>query len=322
MALAGFQRMNELGSAGEAFLFIIDFSLAGSLVLRPEEAREQGILFTFQDMTNHPVPEGSDAPLVFTKYPVSFERYNRAFEKVMCHIRAGDSYLVNLTFPTPVSVSLTLPDIYRRSQAAYKLLVNDSFVVFSPEKFVTINERMISSFPMKGTIDATLPDAEKILIANPKELAEHHTIVDLIRNDLSMVARKVRVERFRYIDRIETNFSPLLQVSSHITGELQPDYKRHLGDIFRRILPAGSVTGAPKQRTVEIIRKTENYRRGFYTGVMGYFDGENLDSGVMIRFIEQTSAGLVYKSGGGITSFSDASEEYEEMIAKVYVPFI
>ena len=88
------------------------------------------------------------------------------------------------------------------------------------------------------------------------------------------------------------------------------------------LLPAGSVTGAPKKKTVEIIRETEKYRRGFYTGVTGLFDGENLDSGVMIRFIENTNKVLVYKSGGGITMFSDCICEYNEMIDKVYVPVV
>jgi len=114
----------------------------------------------------------------------------------------------------------------------------------------------------------------------------------------------------------------LLQVSSKITGKLAPGYLSFLGDIIFMLLPAGSVTGAPKKKTVEIIRETEKYRRGFYTGVTGLFDGENLDSGVMIRFIENTNKGLVYKSGGGITMFSDCICEYNEMIDKVYVPVV
>jgi para-aminobenzoate synthetase component 1 len=106
-----------------------------------------------------------------------------------------------------------------------------------------------------------------------------------------------------------------------ITGVLPHDYSSHIGDILYRILPAGSVTGAPKKRTVEIIREAETYKRGYYTGIMGYFDGINLDSGVMIRFIEETPSGKIFKSGGGITYQSNANDEYQEMIDKVYVPF-
>ena len=94
-----------------------------------------------------------------------------------------------------------------------------------------------------------------------------------------------------------------------------------IGDIVFTLLPAGSVTGAPKRKTIEIIHEIENYERGYYTGIFGYFDGATLDSGVMIRFIEKTPEGLIYKSGGGITSFSRPESEYQEMIDKVYVPF-
>ena len=93
-----------------------------------------------------------------------------------------------------------------------------------------------------------------------------------------------------------------------------------LGDILFRLLPAGSICGAPKKKTVEIIRKVEGYERGFYTGVFGYFDGQNLDSAVAIRYIERQEDQLVFKSGGGITFMSDWEKEYDEMQKKVYVP--
>ena len=110
-------------------------------------------------------------------------------------------------------------------------------------------------------------------------------------------------------------------MSSELRGRLPLDYARRLGVLLFRLLPAGSVTGAPKKKTVDILREAENYSRGFYTGVMGYFDGKDLDSAVMIRFLEQEAGGkLVFKSGGGITFLSDVRDEYEEMKRKVYVP--
>jgi para-aminobenzoate synthetase component 1 len=86
------------------------------------------------------------------------------------------------------------------------------------------------------------------------------------------------------------------------------------------LLPAGSISGAPKVKTLEIIKNAENYERGYYTGTAFYFDGDNLDSCVLIRFIEQTEKGWVYKSGGGITIYSDARKEYQEILDKIYVP--
>ena len=317
----GFERMNELGSKGEPFLFVLDFNLGSPLVISSNEAACQDIYFQVHHDKNFPDKPISRKPFTFTRHPVTFDYYNTAFEHVMKHIRAGNSYLVNLTFPTLIETSLSLEEIFYRSQSRYKLLIEDRLVVFSPEKFVQISDGMISSYPMKGTIDATLPDAADRLLNDPKELAEHHTIVDLIRNDLSMVAKRVTVDRFRYVEEIETNMKPLLQTSSEISGVLPDGYQNHLGEILYKILPAGSVTGAPKQKTVEIIHEAESYDRHFYTGVMGYFDGKDLDSGVMIRYIEQTPDGMIFKSGGGITSFSSAKSEYREMTDKVYVPF-
>ena len=91
------------------------------------------------------------------------------------------------------------------SQAKYKLYYNDQFVVFSPETFVQIRNGVITTFPMKGTIDAALPEADRRIIEDEKEAAEHVTIVDLLRNDLSMVSRDVYVKRYRFIECIHTN---------------------------------------------------------------------------------------------------------------------
>jgi para-aminobenzoate synthetase component 1 len=208
------------------------------------------------------------------------------------------------------------------SNSRNKIWFEGEFVCFSPEIFVTINDGIIRSFPMKGTIDAAVPDAEKEILNDDKETAEHYTIVDLIRNDLNLVSRKVRVERFRYCDTIVTNEKKLLQVSSAVCGDLEKDYLSHIGDIIYALLPAGSVSGAPKRKTLDIITATEGRERGYYTGIFGVFDGHNLDSGVIIRYIEKNDAGYIYFSGGGITSFSDPLSEYKEMIDKIYVPIV
>ena len=140
------------------------------------------------------------------------------------------------------------------------------------------------------------------------------------QNYLSIVASEVEVERLMYIDRICTNRGDLLQMSSQISGTLPDNYPQSIGTILARLLPAGSICGAPKPKTLEIIRKVESYRRGYYTGVFGVFDGKNLDSCVLIRYLEQESDELVFKSGGGITFLSDCQTEYNELIQKVYVP--
>jgi para-aminobenzoate synthetase component 1 len=312
--------MNDFGRKSEPFLFILDFALANPVLLSLKDVNPVEICFDIYGFTNFI----SNNPLIsqvdFQKFPINLDQYRQAFDEVINHIHLGNTYLLNLTFKTKIQTSLSLPEIFERSSAPYKLLYKNQFVVFSPEAFVKIEDNTISSYPMKGTIDAGIQDAESVLLNDKKELAEHNTIVDLIRNDLSMVSKNVRVENFRYIDKIKTHEMELLQTSSKICGDLPQDWKEHIGEILFTMLPAGSISGAPKKKTVEIIREVENFDRGYFTGIFGYFDGHKLDSAVMIRFIERIGDELIFKSGGGITSFSNCESEYREMVDKVYLP--
>ena len=313
--------MNKYGAAGIPFLFIIDFDKQKPVVLTKAEWEREEVWFQIGNRSfDHIKYESLPQQIAFEKYPVDFDTYKKAFDYVHAEIGKGNSYLVNLTFSTPITTNLNLRQIYAASQAKYKLWFRDRFVCFSPETFVKIDHGIISTYPMKGTIDARVPNAHEIILNDKKEFAEHVTVVDLLRNDLSMMAEKVTVKRFRYIEELQTNGKQLLQVSSHIEGSLPTDYTSHIGDIIFKMLPAGSISGAPKPKTVEIIKHAETHERGYYTGIVGYFDGQNLDSGVMIRFIEKQKHMLVYKSGGGITWQSRLEDEYQELIDKVYLP--
>jgi len=312
------RQMNEWGGKGRPFFFLFDFDLKKPVVLPLEEVADAGILFSLPGYSN--LEPEADVRVTLEDDGYSLSSYTKQFKKVVDRIRAGDSFLVNLTCQTHVRLNLPFDQLYKVARAKYKLLFKDQFLVFSPETFVQIHDGIISSCPMKGTLDASIPNALQLLTDNPKEKAEHSTIVDLIRNDLSIVATDVQVKRFRYIEEISAGKRRLLQASSEITGKLPSDYASRIGDILSALLPAGSVTGAPKKRTVEIIRETETYKRGYYTGIFGIFDGRNLDSAVLIRFLENTPTGVVYKSGGGITAQSDLMQEFDEMIQKIYVP--
>lgn len=313
-------KMNELGRFKIPFLFIIDFEMEHFKVIPFDEIDKKEILFNINGLTNTVDENLFNEEIDLTKSPISFEQYSEMFNKVMVNINEGYSYLLNLTCATPIDINLTLKDIFYLSSARYKLYYHDAFVVFSPEIFVQINNGQISSYPMKGTINASIHNAEQIILNDKKEIAEHNTIVDLIRNDLSIVSKNVRVEEFRYVEKLKTSNNNLLQVSSKIVGNIEENWHHNIGNIIFKLLPAGSICGAPKKMTVEKILEIENYKRGYYTGIVGIFDGESLDSGVMIRFIEKTDDGLIFKSGGGITSFSNLESEYNEMIDKVYVP--
>ncbi len=314
--------MNRLGAEGTPFLFLLDFELKKPVVIRLNKVDPSVLLYSINGRNNCGDPADKRPEISMKSQPESFEEYLKKFELVKHEISLGNSFLLNLTCSTPVELNVGLKEVFMHSRAPYRIWLRDEFVCFSPETFITVKEGRISSFPMKGTIDADIPGAEQIILADRKETAEHYTIVDLIRNDLSRVSSNVRVERLRYTEIIETRGRRLLQVSSEICGDLEEGYACRLGDILFDLLPAGSVSGAPKKSTTGIIAEVEGEPRGYYCGVCGIFDGKDFDSFVMIRYIENRNGSKYYRSGGGITSFSDARSEYNEMKDKIYVPFV
>lgn len=331
------QKMNQLGREKKPFAFLIDFECKKPLLWHLEDRQEE-FIFCFNGKNNYDASfagqnaapkhegsfvkdnvssEGAGVKINLQKFPAGIEAYQKKFDKTLEHIKRGDSYLVNLTMSTPISLNAGFDVLFDRISSKYKCWLKNQFICFSPESFIRIKDGQVYAYPMKGTIDASLPNAQNTILGNQKEAAEHATIVDLIRNDLSAVATGVHVSRYRYYEVIRTADKDLGQVSSEISGTLPNDFSEKIGDIIFTLLPAGSVSGAPKKKTMTIIRDVEQENRGYYTGVAGYFDGYELDSCVLIRYIENNN---IYRSGGGITSNSDVKSEYQELIDKVYVP--
>ncbi|MBM6992421.1 MAG: aminodeoxychorismate synthase component I [Prevotella sp.] len=313
--------INELRMANKEFVFIISYDQTQAYITEVSDMDHHDIMMAFPHFQNIPhTVQPTHNPIEWHATPPDRSQYEQSINLVKKNIKAGNSYLANLTCQMPLHTNLSLCDIFLRSHARYRCWVRDHFTCFSPETFIRIDHEIIHSYPMKGTIDATTPNARQILLDSSKEAAEHATIVDLIRNDLSQVAEQVEVSRYRYIEQLTTHRGKLLQSSSEITGKLSPHYQQHLGDLLFKLLPAGSITGAPKPKTTDIIREAEKYERGFYTGIMGHHADGKVDSAVMIRFIDQEDGRMYYKAGGGITSRSNNEDEYQEVIEKIYVP--
>ena len=315
------QRMNNFAMQGVPFLFIIDYEGKRAVVEPENEVNANELRYCFNGKGNATqTAKPANGDIEWDIEPPTETEYQHGFNIVRNAMLAGNSYLANLTCRIGLRTNLSLPDLYNAAEARYRLWMKDKLVCFSPETFVKIAQGEISSYPMKGTAEDLSPSSAEQLLANEKEAAEHATIVDLIRNDLSMVAYDVHVERYRYVERLNTHRGPLLQTSSEIRGRLMPHLMQRPGDVIFSQLPAGSITGAPKKKTVEVIAEAENYRRDFYTGVMGRWDNGELDSAVMIRFIDQCHGKLFFKAGGGITAKSNWKDEYHEVIEKVYAP--
>ena len=306
-------KISALTAEGTPFLLISDFKAETILVYTQEELLNEDISFSF-------FPSTPSGPVTLHKDPISFSEYQKGFDAIIEHIKDGETYLLNYTCSTPIKTTLTLKQIYNKAHAKFKLRFKDEFVCFSPERFIKIEENTISTYPMKGTIDASIENAKEKILANEKEMAEHIMVVDLLRNDLGIVAKNIKVEKFRYIDHLNTGEHELLQVSSKITGVLPDNWRMNFGAIISELLPAGSISGTPKRSTLQIIQEVEDHNRDFFSGIFGYFDGKDFDSAVMIRFIENHNGDLIYKSGGGITLESDPHLEYQEMQDKIYIP--
>ena len=309
-----FKEMNRMGGDGTPFLFVIDF------------AKEFGLISALESLDNQIVYQigeslHTDASAInLEKSPIALSAYKKRFEIVQNAFEKGEVSYLNLTAETPIQTHTGLQEIYTAAQAPYKLLWKDHFVCFSPEPFVRFKAGEVYSYPMKGTLLLTESNCVEDLLSNPKEQREHAQAVVLMKADLEQIAEHVQVTRYRFIDKINTVAGLLAQTSSELKGELPKDYVAHLGDIFNQLLPAASICGAPKRESFDLIKSVEPEKRGFYTGVFGVFDGANLESSVLIRFIEQKEKGLVYKSGGGITKDSDPEKEYDELLNKIYVP--
>lgn len=317
------EKLNKFGSEKEPFLFVLSYDLS-KFYIQKLSLLPSSIKFELNKKENPNNLIKSNQTKI-EKFPMLFCEYKKRFDLLQEEIKNGNTYLCNLTVKSKIKTSVTLDEIYEKVEAKFKLRFKnqeDNFVCFSPERFVEIKDNKIFTYPMKGTINASIPNAQAVILNDKKELAEHTMVVDLLRNDLGIIASNVKVDKFRYIEKINAGDKKLLQVSSVISADLLNNWNEKIGDILTSLLPAGSITGTPKKKTVEILEKLEDYNRDFYTGIFGVFDGENLDSSVMIRFIEEDNFGnKFYKSGGGITCDSNILNEYQELIDKIYLPF-
>ncbi|MDP0025714.1 aminodeoxychorismate synthase component I [Glaesserella parasuis] len=314
------QIANQYGKMRLPFFFLIDFEKQKPLIYPLSEIEDKGLYFDFNGQQKFIQSLKTNENFELEIIPPNYTQYKKAFDFVQQQIQIGNSYLLNLTQQTKIKTNYHLAQIFQQSKAKYKLLLDENFVCFSPECFIRIKENKIYSYPMKGTINANEEDAVNKLLNSEKEFTEHNTIVDLIRNDLALVSKYIQVTKYRYVEKVVTHRGAIYQTSSEICGELDENWQENIGTMLDKLLPAGSISGAPKVKTVEIIQQAEQQERGYYTGIFGYFDGENVESAVAIRYIEKQRDKYYFRSGGGITALSQLDDEYNEILEKVYVP--
>ena len=313
-----------------AWALISDHQQATSqLVFHPtlaDSERQRLIELFTQPTADATEPFSLQAPM---HADLSAEQYRQAIERIQQYIQAGDCYQVNfaqrfrapcqgdpwtaycalrLACPTPFSGFQSLPD-------------GGAVLSLSPERFVKVSERLVETRPIKGTRPRGLTPAEDAanaaeLLASPKDRAENLMIVDLLRNDLGRTCRtgSVRVPELFSLE----SYPNVHHLVSSVTGELADD--RDALDLIAGSFPGGSITGAPKIRSMQIIDELEPTRRGLYCGSLLYLDvrGE-MDSSIAIRSLLVKDGQVCCWGGGGIVADSEWQAEYQESITKVKV---
>jgi len=251
--------------------------------------------------------------------------FEAAVQKAKEYIRAGDIIQVVLSQRFSGKNHVPLFQIYRAlrrinpSPYLYFLHLGDEFMAgSSPEILVRLTNKRIEVRPIAGTRPRGRNEAEdkrleKELLADSKERAEHLMLVDLGRNDVGRVAKTgtVQVSELMHIER----YSHVMHIVSNVTGELMDGL--NMFDVLKACFPAGTVSGAPKIRAMEIIEELEHKRRGPYAGAVGYMDfSGNMDMAITIRTLCQKGDMLYLQAGAGIVADSDPTKEWEETINK------
>jgi anthranilate synthase component I len=250
----------------------------------------------------------------------SRHQYERAVVKAKEHIRAGDAFQVVLSQRAERPTSASALELYRSlrrvNPSPYLFLLELdglALVGSSPETLVKAEGRHASLNPIAGTTRPGDGDAERLL-SSEKDRAEHVMLVDLGRNDLSRACRPgtVRVARFLEPER----FSHVTHLVSEVVGELEPDVSHF--DLLRASFPAGTVSGAPKVRAMQLIAELEAYRRGPYAGAVLYaLPGKALDACIAIRTVVLHEGIALMRAGAGIVADSDPSAEHDECLRKL-----
>ena len=266
-----------------------------------------------------PVPRGAGTRGALHRFPEQRE-HERRIERAKEYIRAGDAFQIVVSQRAERPTSASALELYRAlrrvNPSPYLFLLELdglSLIGSSPETVVKCDGRRAEVNPIAGSIAPGAGDAEALL-SSEKDRAEHVMLVDLGRNDLSRVCKPgtVRVERFLEPER----FSHITHLVSEVAGELCDGVTGF--DLLRACFPAGTVSGAPKIRAMQIISELEGYRRGVYAGAVGYvLPGGALDTCIAIRTMVLRDGVALLQAGGGIVADSDPAEEHQECLNKL-----
>lgn len=268
-----------------------------------------------------------EKPILQSEFKPLFdgERYAKMVERAKEYIREGDIFQVVLSNRLEAKMTGSLLETYEilrnLNPSPYMFYFSSDDIEMSgasPETLVKLENGMLSTYPLAGTrprgkTDKEDSELEEGLLKDPKELAEHNMLVDLGRNDLGKISKFGSVKVSKYHEILK--FSHVMHIGSTVTGEIRDD--KSALDAVDAVLPAGTLSGAPKIRAMEIINELENNKRGIYGGAVGYIDlTGNLDTCIAIRLAYKKKGKVYVRSGAGIVADSVPSKEHKECINK------
>jgi len=257
----------------------------------------------------------------------NLDYYTTNIEKIKTYLKLGETYQINYSNPieclyekSKFNLYLYLRNIAKPTNGIYLNTGENQLLSMSPEKFFEVKNEKIYTYPIKGTIARSENQVEdeklrKILKKSDKDKAEHLMIVDLLRNDLGKICKygSIKVNNLYHIKSFET----IHHMETEIIGQLVN--KISFADIIKALFPGGSITGAPKERSMEIIDEIENYNRNIYTGTIGYLSSNYMNFNIAIRTMCFNGNIGTYPVGGGIVWDSTSKGEREEALNKAKI---
>ncbi len=287
------------------------------------ESRTKDILDAIKQANDMPLFSDLAEDMVQIEAHITKERYLHAMDTIHDYIRRGEFYQVNYTYPlsmhTATPSSTLFLEYTRRNPVDFAAFLNEGdleFLSISPECFFTLYDSIVKSYPIKGTIRRGATEEEDIalrkeLLASDKDMAELSMIVDLIRNDIGRVAEigSVKVKQHASIETFKT--------LHHLYSLVQGKVKGSRAALIRSMFPGGSITGAPKIRAMEVISELEPWRRGIYTGAIGWIgSAKDMAFNIAIRTVQKKGDFCAYFVGGGIVWDSEPEKEFQETLTK------
>ncbi len=320
-----FKSLKEIDELKNDYILTGYISYAAKDCLLNKKIKSSHPLLYFEvhnDYENFKIEKAKEEAKLYIKENIAYEEYKKNIEKIKKYIKKGTTYEVNYTFSNDIfcdvdgyNLFLNLAKNQKTDYLAYINNEYDEILSFSPELFFSVQRNKITTKPMKGTVKRKGNDKKEIdfLKNDVKNLAENTMIVDLLRNDLSKIenSSNIKVEKLFEVETHKT----LHQMTSTISAELE---NFSFEDIIKNIFPCGSITGAPKISTMEVIDEVENYKRNIYCGAIGIIKKYEANFSVPIRILERKKEEKTYKfcSGGAIVYKSTTKDEWEECKVK------